>query len=522
MSDDLETRIGTVASEAARSVRVDPSALLQGVQTRQRARRVHARRVAVLAAATASVLVAVGATALVPHHRAAKGPTPAKDAVPAGMQAVSWHGVEVLVPSSWRIGDQRCGTPESNTVLVPGFRLDCGRRAVPGLTIVSFFALSADTRAAASQLAAAAITSGTLSGVPVLRGSIPRSDGPGVQRVLVVPSEQVVLTVASPRAAEADSILARARVVAVDAAGCRSREDATTPVGPPHRDGADRSLLPGHPTGASLCRYSDHRLEASLQLTASEVAALQRRLDALPTGRSGRIPPKEITSDYCTELDRDVDVLDANYPYGPGLQVFFRGRACTDRSVLNGSSGRRTVPAVMATLQQLLAHAPVADDLDRTPDRPQPAPELGYAQLAVSPGVGRQRADVLAGSDAGPAGPRLLGGIYGSRLCLLLLLPGRPPATQDCAPLDLEQASVVAYDAGPAGRDRIVAVSVRFDVRSVRLLRAGRELAVWHTWGGGSRYAQRRFAIGTVFATPGTMTVVGLDAAGNEVGRTPL
>lgn len=522
MSDDLETRISTVAWDAARSVRVDPTALLQGVQTRQRVRRVHAGRVAVLAAATATVLVAVGATALVPHHRAAKGPTPAKDAVPAGMQAVSWHGVEVLVPGSWRIGDQRCGTPQSDTVLVPGFRLDCGGRAVPGLTIVSFSALSADTRAEATQLAADATTAGTLSGVPVLRGSIPRSDEPGVQRVLVVPSEQVVLTVASPRAEEADSILARARVVAVDAAGCRSREDVTAPVGPPHRDGADRSLLPGHPTGASLCRYSDHRLEASRQLTVSEVADLQRRLDALPTGRSGRIPPREIAPDYCKQLDRDVDVLDASYSYGPGLRVFFRGRACRDRSVLNGSSGRRTVEAVMATLQQLLAHAPVTDDLDRTPDRPQPAPELGYAQLALPPGAGRQRGDILAGTDAGPAGPRLLGGISGGQLCLLLQLPGRPPATQDCAPPDLEQAPVVAYDAGPAGRDRVVAVSVGFNVRSVRLLRAGQELAVWQTWGGGSRYAQRRFAIGTVFATPQTMTVVGLDAAGNDVGMTRL
>lgn len=519
MTDDLGTAVDRSVRSAVDDLRPDPVLLLRGVESKRRGRARTARwratgaMVAAAAATAAVVLVVPALTGKQPPQQ------PAVPPVPPGKQAASWHGVEVLVPAEWEIGDQRCGTAQSDTVLRPGPVLSCLPPPVPGLTVVEFDALSADPRTRAAQLAAVATTPVEVSGVPALRGSRPLDDEPGVQRVLVVPSEDVVVSVRSPDPARADALLADVRVVEVDAAGCRSRIPGAQPTEPAAREDAESSLVPGSPTAASLCRYGGLRLEASRRLDREQVRDLQRRLDALPTGRSGRVPPDEISDDYCAEIDDDVDLLDVDYDAGPAVQVYVKAQGCTDRSPTNGSTTRRLTVSLSSMLSRLLHGWPVVEDLDRTQQRPQPAPELGYVQLPDTPVAPAQRADLLARTD-GSDDPQLLGVLAADgRQCLLLLTPGSGDLrTVECRQQAAADDPVRAFDTSSGDR-RVLLAAVGEQVRSVRVLADGEQVAVWATWGGGSRYDQRRYVLGLPPNDVEDLELVGLDSAGVEVGR---
>ncbi|MEX2291370.1 MAG: hypothetical protein WD794_13730 [Mycobacteriales bacterium] len=518
MTHDLGTAVDRSVRSAVDELRPDPVLLLRGVESRRQGRARTARwraagAMAAAAAATAAVVLVVPLlTGVQPT------PQPADPPVPPGKQAVSWHGVEVLVPVDWKIGDQRCGTAQSDTVLRPGIVNSCLPPAVPGLTVVEFHALSPDQRTRAAQVAAVATDPVEVSGVRALRGSRPLDDEPGVQRVLVLPSEDVVVSVRSPEPARADALLDDVRVVAVDAAGCRSRIPHAQPTQPAAREGAGSSLVPGTPMTASLCRYGGLRLEASRRLDREQVRDLQRRLDALPTGRSGRIPPEEISDDYCARIDDDVDLLDVDYDEGPAVQVYIKAQGCTDRSPTNGSTTRRLTVSLPSTLSRLLHGWPIDDDLDRTQQRPQPAPELGYVQLPDNPAVPAQRADLLAGTD-GSDDPQLLGATAADgRRCLLLSARSGDLRTVECRQQTADDAPVGGFDTDSGDR-RVLLAAVGERVRSVRVLAGGEQVAVWATWGGGSRYDQRRYVLGLLPAGVENAELVGLDAAGFEVGR---
>lgn len=61
-------------------------------------------------------------------------------AVPDGMQLVGYGRVAVVVPSDWSIGDEYCGTPQSDTVLLPmGLTLGCAPPVPPGVTNVQLW-----------------------------------------------------------------------------------------------------------------------------------------------------------------------------------------------------------------------------------------------------------------------------------------------------------------------------------------------------------------------------------------------
>lgn len=517
MTDDLGLALDRSVRGAVDELTLDPVLLLRGVQARQQGRTARWRTGgAALAAAAAVTAVALVVPVLKDR------PPPAEQAtvptVPAGKQAVSWHGVEVLVPAEWTIGDVQCSSPASDTVLRPGIRLGCLGRTIPGLTVVEFHELTEDPRTLGAQLAETATNPVEVSGVPALRGTAPLPDEPGVQSVLVVPSEQVVVTVRSPDPARVEALLEDVRVVAVDAAGCRSRLPAAQPAGPSERAGAEAALVPGQPTAASLCEYSGLRLVASRRLEQEQVRALQRRLDGLPTGVSGRVPPDEIAADYCKRIDVDVQLLDVAYDQGPPVQVFVKPQGCTERSPTNGSTTRRLTAELSGALHALLAGRPVVNDLDRTQSRPQLAPELGYVQLPAGE-LPAQRADLLARTD-GAADPQLLGAAAADgRLCLLLRRPATGAVrTLDCPTQDADRSAVTAYVA----RDdpRVILASAGERVRSVRVLREGKPVAVWATFGGGARHDQRRYVVGLLPSGDSGVELVGLDPAGNELART--
>ncbi|MCW2777021.1 MAG: hypothetical protein JWN17_746 [Frankiales bacterium] len=455
---------------------VDAGALLVGATRTASRRRRRTRAAAVVAVAASVAAVVTGAGVLRADEPDAPA-APVAHPVPAGQQAVSWHGVQVLVPASWRLDALRCTQAAADTVLRPGARLTCLARQAPGLTVVEFSALTPDGRGTP---AAAATTPVDLDGVPALRGTVlSYSRYAQPQEVLVVPSEQVVVTVTAPTYDVTRALLDTATVVDVDANGCRSRVAATRATGPAPRSGADASLLPGSPTSVSVCRYAGLRLEESRRLSPGVVRALQTRLEGLPTGRSGRLPVDETSDDACREADAGGLLLDAAYRRGPHVQVWDREQACTDRSPTNGTAVRRVAP--LDTYR--LLHG---DPLELPAARVGPAPELGFAGLPrrQSPPVPAQRADLLARTDD-PADGRLLGvRLADGRRCLLL-------ATSEAAPpslCDLQAGTLETFDDGTgtwAGTTTDV-------VRSVRVLVDGRQVAVVATYGAGATWAQRR------------------------------
>jgi hypothetical protein len=239
----------------------------------------------IAAAAVASVAVVIarsgdfGASGHTPHnHRPALGP-----AVPTGMQAVAYHGVQLFVPASWRINDVRCGTPQGDTVILGdrGLETTCLTASPPNLTVVTMRRIDTPLGRQAAAVAHRAVR---VRGVTAREGTgeLPQRDTQGT--VLVIPSVDVVVSVSAPRPASVAAILDTARVVKVDSNGCVQRLGALVPQ--PGRDvEAQRlQLVPGLPVSASLCRYSDDWLAQSVALTVGQMQRLQRILNALPAG----------------------------------------------------------------------------------------------------------------------------------------------------------------------------------------------------------------------------------------------
>lgn len=143
--------------------------------------------------------------------------------LPAGIETrkVTARGISVFVPTSWTTGDQRCGTPLSDTVLLdppPATVPQCVVPRPPDVSSITFARLYG---AYGSLWQAAATDPITLaSGLSGLRGSFVGDDGVPVS-VLAFPSLDVILVAtASAEGAEAElveAILATARRAADDA-----------------------------------------------------------------------------------------------------------------------------------------------------------------------------------------------------------------------------------------------------------------------------------------------------------------
>jgi len=308
---------------------VDGELLLERV--RDGARRSTRARSGAAVVASAAAAVALVAAVLpdsvdqpAPAQPAVASPVPA---VPAGAQAVSWHGVQLFVPQGWKLGDQFCGTAQSDTVLKPGPVLGCLPPYVPGLTVVEY-------RDGIEELPKA--RDAEVSGYPATRGSVRLTQETGVREVLVLPELDVTVSVRSPDRARARALLDTAQVVDVDVLGCAARLPSTEPP-VPEVPGAAEHVLPGDPVAVVLCQYGDLRLESSARLPAASVRTLQSRLDAAPVGSSPSHEGKSASASACRASERAPLVLQATYDDGSRLQVFTGPDSCTGPDPDNGA-----------------------------------------------------------------------------------------------------------------------------------------------------------------------------------------
>jgi hypothetical protein len=254
--------------------------------------------------------------------------------IPDGLQAVSYHGVEILVPEDWTIGNAHCGTPQGNTVMLPVGAVDLCLVAEPvGLTVV-------EVR-------------------PVEPGSLAGDARSDSERVLAEPG--VVVTVRGPDAALREKILDDVRVTPVDSNGCDDRVASMEHPSPSGRPGAAEATVPGEPMSASMCRYEDLWLARSVPpLSGAELRQVVDQLNALPEGVS--LPGPEFQFDctpmphLCAADERRGFVLRFDYAEGPPVLVHVRIAGTTEIAVANGDRTTKVDSALVLRISQDLGY----------------------------------------------------------------------------------------------------------------------------------------------------------------------
>ena len=299
----------------------------------------------------AAILFAV--SVLVPDDRPTAGPSASSTdqpttalPTPPALQAVSFRGIEVLVPAGWTLYAEWCGTPVQDTVLIggdDGNTLLCALLQPPGITIVRLASLSSPF---GDELVHLATDPVTVSGLTARRGV--GMVGRAEFAVLVVPDRGAVVSVESPDAASAQRLLDSVRVVAIDSRGCVDQVATLVSPGAPARPGAASLLVPGVPSGASICQYDENWLSGSAALDRAELDQLVAILNGLPEGTS---PPQTLGPENCAaELERG-HVVKFAYATGEPVDVYVHTDGCTALS----ANGARTTEISDALVSSLLA-----------------------------------------------------------------------------------------------------------------------------------------------------------------------
>lgn len=210
-------------------------------------------------------------------------PAPVGAPPPAGMQAISYHGVQIYVPAAWPINDTRCGTPQADTVLLADGDATptCLVSGPRGLTVVSMTRLN--TSGGRQDATVARTATHVVGGAARIgTGTLPHLS----DRVtsLVIPSIDVVVAVSSPSAADAMAVLRTAHVVAIDSNGCVQHVSDLVPQALGDVAAEQARLVPGTPVSTTLCRYSRGWLVQSVALSAGQGSALRALLNRLPAG----------------------------------------------------------------------------------------------------------------------------------------------------------------------------------------------------------------------------------------------
>jgi len=248
------------------------------------------------------------------------------------MQPVSFHGMQVFVPASWRLNDTRCGTPQSNTAIVEiGFSETCLVTQPVGLTVVRF--TTKDTEAG-RQRAEVATRPVTIDGHAGRRGTGVPPGGEQPIAVIIVDDPGVVISVESPDLRSADDILDSAAVVTTDSSGCVAHVESLTA---PKSSGAQEDeMVPGTPSATTICFYTDNWLGRSVLLSDDPANALRQKLNALPEGVSYPINYSESSEECGADIRRGY-IVRFTYPSAEPIDVYIHIGGCDGLSASNGS-----------------------------------------------------------------------------------------------------------------------------------------------------------------------------------------
>jgi hypothetical protein len=277
--------------------------------------------------AAAVVIAAVAATVVVVRessggHRA----RPTATGVPTGMWAVSFHGIEILVPDSWRSGTERCRQMQAlDRGFAPGqLWPPCGVEDGSATSGVDLSDLSGQWYPPpAVDYRKLATTAMTIDGHAARRGVSKALTTGEESTVIALPDPGVLLLVRSPDPALVQRIVDSIRVVSIDSRGCESRMAARLPESDSTADG-NLMMRQGYES-AVLCSYSSGWLERSTAMPADKADSIVAALNALSLKRGPHACLGEVSQDF---------VLRFSYPDGQTRDVLANG-TCAAR-VTNG------------------------------------------------------------------------------------------------------------------------------------------------------------------------------------------
>jgi len=317
-----------------------------------------------LAAGAVAVAVAAALAVELPGLLAKNGPadplrgiTSTASAAP-GFQVVTYHGLSITVPASWRVGvGMACPAPNHGIVVLPGTSALC----LPNrIAIVEFGGLQPipPERVTSTQQV-------TIDGVPAVR----QEGDYGRPAVAYVVARLQAAVLFYPTASEtADDLAASLRVDAVDVHGCASRirDPKQFPGLTSAASGAAGALIPGQPESLLACRYEDGWLEQGGTLSGTKLQAFVTTVNGLPAGLSraaNTIPyvcPGDPSIAHGVPLPGDDDLyrLELRYPDRSPVLLTARVGWCGDLGIGDGS---RTGQATDALLHLLSDTVGVAD-----------------------------------------------------------------------------------------------------------------------------------------------------------------
>ena len=233
---------------------------------------------------------------------------------------VGTHGIEVAVPSAWRLNRGRCGTPTANTVLwnEDGV-LQCLIAQPRGLSVVEFTGLEKGLRRSTGMVA-------------------------GSREVqLRFPGRGITMIVLSPRRALLRRILGSLRTVRVDPNGCPTHPAPDYRRGP--RPSSSLPFVPKGAVGVVGCSYKGSWLDQSHAVGRAAARRLAHAFAAAPFGfshtRRGSVLPS-----YCPAAWRDSLIV-ARFEYAsrPPVSVTAHLDGCDPLGASNGRWAIRLRPA---------------------------------------------------------------------------------------------------------------------------------------------------------------------------------
>jgi hypothetical protein len=297
--------------------------------------------------ATLVLTACAGAHSAAPSLSRAK----ARHAVPPATQWVDTHGIELAVPAAWRLGRQRCGTPQADTVLwLENGVLDCLAPGPSGLSVVEFGGILHRPDGWYRRHTARVTIDGALA-----RRWATRTAGGSHEVQLVFPRRGISVTVFSPHRSLLRRILASVRTIRVNKYGCSTRPRPSYALGSP-----PRPSRPFVPTGAVRmvgCSYHGQWLDLSSRIGRRAAARLVRALDAASYGLS-RAPRGSILPSICGSLWRGSFVV-ARFEYAarPAVSVTAHLDGCSRLGASNGRWAVRMAPRWVFQLTRQAGYA---------------------------------------------------------------------------------------------------------------------------------------------------------------------
>lgn len=275
---------------------------------------------------------------------------PSSTAVSPTEQVIGFHGLLLTVPSSWKINDTTCGTPQGDTVVRDqGATASCLAGRPPGISSVEFVD---DPDYWLSQIDSSMKAFTNSNGVHLESGTVTgRRD-----LAIYVPSTGALMLFDVASGAESNAIIDSIQLADTDPNGCAMHETQLDPP-PSYVPPASTqvAMIPGSPTSIAICHYVDGWLASSASEMGSEMDDLLRVVNAVPEGfvhpPADTYDPTQCDQSFAGGGERGSGlILWVNEPDAPPAPLWAHVGFCGHLGITNGSRDGQLTPELAAAL----------------------------------------------------------------------------------------------------------------------------------------------------------------------------